>query len=147
LTETADHERAALLAAYRSTRYHVDAPTGRATALLEGLNARLDRALEAARVETWAHITAYNPGFARPSLEENVAAQNALIAAVEALGHAWWPGCGESVDGAWREPALCVLDIERSVAMALGRRFAQLAIVWGRRGATAELIVLEPDAV
>lgn len=56
------------------------------------------------------------------------------------LGHPMFSGEGIGDDGTWpAERSVLVLGIERAIAIELGRRFGQRAILCGRLGGPATL--------
>ena len=90
---------------------------------------------------TWAFITAYNPGSVAARPEENRARQGELERAVTAAGLCFYRGEGKGDDGAWpAEPSLLILGIVEDDAAALARRFGQAAFVFGERGTAARLV-------
>lgn len=101
----------------------------------------LDDVLKARAMTAWAFITAYNPRSERLSDEENHLAQLQLKAAIEEGKWLFFPGVGQPEDDKWEaEASFLVLGILRDQALHLGRRFGQLAIVFGARGERAELL-------
>ena len=95
----------------------------------------------------WAYITAWNPnGEDRPP-EENRIANAKLRQELESRGLPFFEGAGEPEPPSDHEPeaSYLVLGIERSTAIELGRRFGQVAIVFGTRGNPAELCACFPD--
>jgi putative PIN family toxin of toxin-antitoxin system len=126
-----------LVAAYMNALYAVkDGPVLR----IGEANATLERLLEAHGARSAAFVTAANPRGAQASAAQNDAAMASLAAALS------WPalaGEGRDPQGRWRaEPSLLVLGIARAEAEALGRRFAQNAIVYCERGGAPELVLL-----
>jgi hypothetical protein len=104
---------------------------------------RLDSLLEAARRDSAAFLTAFNPGGQRRSDQDNVAAQVQLERALEEKPYGCYPGEGRDPRGEWgAEPSLLVVGIPRAEAEALGRAFGQHAFVFVARGAAPELVVL-----
>jgi hypothetical protein len=101
-----------------------------------------DAQVSAAGINCWAFITAWNPGSLPRSAEENSSAQAELVRTLSELGLLVWPGEGKADAGGWREESLCVLGLEAPSAVALGRRFGQLAVVVGRVGEPAQLLAI-----
>jgi hypothetical protein len=99
-----------------------------------------DAELEATGAQCWAVVTAWNPGSLPRSAEENAAAQAELLKAVAELGLSSWAAEGKADAGGWREESLCVLELDAARAVALGRRFGQLAVVVGQRFGAAQLL-------
>ena len=134
--------RAETIAAYLATEYRFwgDRPLvliiGRPSKDLAALYR--DRGVSSAAV-----ITAWNPRGHLRSATDNHAAQAALIARLDALGLAHAPGHGADPAGAWTpEDSRLVLGIDRARAAALGRDFAQNAIVWADADAVPKLLML-----
>lgn len=128
-----------LMALYRRTTFEANTPQGRISLRPGDRCSELDALLDALGVETWAHITAWNPGPTRYDRDENDRRQQALEAELEARGLVWFPGRGVGDDG-WTEEAALVLGLGQADALELGARFAQRAVVWGRAGGPATLL-------
>lgn len=75
----------------------------------------------------WAILTAYNPGAAIHSAEQNAQWQQALRGAVAGMQ----VQDGMNGEGEWAEPSLIVFGLSLRQALHLGRQFGQLAVVWG----------------
>jgi hypothetical protein len=119
-----------LIAAYRSTDYrvrlarggfaslHVDAPVPAALRALVG-------------PRSWAFITAWNPFSQRRPREQNHAAQQSLLAALQKLPStaAIHPAIGVGQD--WREPSFFVVGPELAEMDALAQQFQQNTYVHG----------------
>jgi hypothetical protein len=130
----------ALLAAYRRTSFYADTARGRLVIRIGESHPDLDAILRASGCETWAYLTAFNPGSVRLSDAENDRGQRELEDALRPLEHPMFPGEGVGDDGTWPpERSILVLGIEREAALLLGRRFGQRAIVCGRLGGLATL--------
>ena len=84
-------------------------------------------------------VTGENPFGQEQTPEQNAAANDALRAAIDALGLVRVASDGGSEDGAWNEPGFLVLGGDDHLLDQLARRFRQAA--WVRIGAdgTAEL--------
>ena len=63
-----------------------------------------------------------------------------IYAELDTHGWRWRPGVGQADDGSWREDLVLVLDIGEEDAVALGRRWQQVAVVVGARGGTVRLL-------
>jgi hypothetical protein len=110
-------------------------------------SAKLESLLRRHGASRWAFITAWNPASVQLTRRDNDARQQELRNKVEAEGYAWLPGEGRGDDPSWPpEDCLLVLGISRGKAVALGRAFGQLAILWGRRGDAARLLPSAPVA-
>lgn len=129
-------------AAYAATSYRVDAgPRGRFAIRIGEPSPGLDALLAAAGVETWAFVTAANPGSVRLADADNAARMARLLEAVRGRRLVHYPGTGTGDDRTWpAEPSLLVLGLDTAEAVALARRFGQVAIVAGRRGGVAGLV-------
>jgi hypothetical protein len=73
-------------------------------------------------------VTAWNPGVARPSVDENRRANEELLNQLLATGHEVWRADGRAPDGTFAEEGWIVwgLPMEQGVALAIS--FGQLAI-------------------
>jgi hypothetical protein len=121
-----------LEAAYRATDYRAGPITIRI-----GEIAPID-------ADSWAFITACNPGSKPLPTAENGQRMARLESDVRAAGFELWHGEAVSRDGSWpEEPSLLVLDIDEATACGLGRRFGQAAIVFADRAKAARLIWLD----
>lgn len=134
----------ALLAAYRRTRFCADTAQGRSVIRVGETCPELDALLRATGCERWAYITAFNPGSVRLSDDQNDARQRELEDAVRQLGQPMFPGEGIAEHGAWPpERSILVLGMECEVAVQLGRRFGQRAIVCGELGGFPVLVLCQ----
>jgi hypothetical protein len=128
-----------LVEAYRRTKYRVEAPEGSIDITIGEAAPELDRLLDRLGVGCWAFITAYNPGSIRRSAELNERDTERLRRELEAEGFTTLPGAG--IGEGWPpERSLLVAGMDREQARAAGRRFGQIAVVAGLRGAVAELV-------
>ena len=89
----------------------------------------------------FAVVTAWNPAEAELCLDENVARNAGLLAAIRAHGWHWLPAENRAPDGSHVEPGYAILEAPIDEVAALAAQFGQLAIfVWdGRRGRLAWL--------
>jgi Protein of unknown function (DUF3293) len=132
-----------LIAAYHATHYRVtdtECPfvlrIGVHSAELEALHARHGVACS-------AFLTAWNPRSRRATLEDNLEAQGRMTAELTHAGYALVAGVGEDPVGAWPgEPSVLMLGVPRAHAEAIGRRYAQNAVVWVGEDAVPELVLL-----
>jgi hypothetical protein len=127
---------------YLRTAYVVRAPQGVHALRVGARHPAFDAELLAARASCWAFITAWNPGSLPRTAQENTRAQAELLQVVAGLELVGWPAEGKADGGGWREESVCVLDLESAGAVALGRRFGQLAVVIGQVGAAAQLLAV-----
>lgn len=95
--------------------------------------------------DTWAFITAWNPGSIVLDTAENSRRMTDLCGRIALLRLPMLEGEGVGAEGDWLpEPSLLVLGIGASEALALGREFGQVAIVAGRLGEPARLCFCSP---
>jgi hypothetical protein len=116
--------RAELDTAYRQTEYHVFREP-------DPFFFRIDEPCEAlSGEESWAFLTACNPGSDPLSAEEN---EQRLEQLRRLVAGRWFhlPGEGRSPDATWREASLWIRGIRLAEAIELAERFGQLALVWG----------------
>ena len=73
-------------------------------------------------------ITAWNPGEARPTLEENIAANEKLFARLVSMGLAPVRAVGSDPDSAHSEESWAVRGLDDSEAQKLGAEFGQVAV-------------------
>lgn len=98
------------------------------------ISAALDSLLEDLGVDTWAFITAFNPHSRRLSDSENRARDAAFVAQLNRDGWRHIACEGVDDDGTWpTERGHVIFGIDAEAARALGRRFAQNAILLGRK--------------
>jgi len=128
--------------AYLQTSYLVRAPLGVHALRIGGLHPAFDAELASAGARCWAFLTAWNPGSLARSAEANALTQAELLRVIGELGLVAWPGEGKAEGGGWREESVCVLDLDSAGAVALGRRFGQLAVVVGLPGEAARLLAV-----
>ena len=131
----------ALRRAFIASSYCARLPTGAWLHLRIGeASPWLDARLARQGRERWSFLHAVNPGSLQLDDEENARRHRELAAALRADAAEWHEGFSRADAGDWPdEPGYLVLDLELSVAVALARRFGQLAIVAGVRGSPAEL--------
>ena len=128
--------------AYLQTAYLVRAPQGVHALRIGVHHPAFDAEVAAAGARCWAVVTAWNPGSLPRPADENAAAQAALAQAISDLGLDAWAAEGKADGGGWREESLCVLDMEAAGAVALGRKFGQLAVVVGQLSGAAQLLAV-----
>jgi len=136
------HVTPGLRKAYLQTAYMVRAPQGVHALRIGALHPAFDALVSSAGASTWAFITAWNPGSLPRSAEQNALAQAGLAEVVGGLGLVSWPAEGRADGGGWREESVCVLGLEAAGAVALARRFGQLAVVVGQVGEAARLLAV-----
>jgi hypothetical protein len=128
-------------AAFRATTYRVFVPDAPPIDLRIGeVSTRLDAVLARLGCGEWAFVTAWNPEAQPLSAADNAPRQNELLDLLRERGLRWLDGSGIPDRPNWQaEPSVLVLGIERADAVAIGRRFRQVAIVVGKCGGAAEL--------
>ena len=130
-----------LLRAYRATRYVARTPRGALTIRVDHSCTKLDALCNEFGASSWAFITAWNPRSLPLPRSENDVRNDALLAALTSIGARVFGGEGIGTDPTWPpERSFLALGVNRAAALELGRRFEQLAIVWGQRGGAAELL-------
>jgi glycine/D-amino acid oxidase-like deaminating enzyme len=130
-----------LLEAYKRSEYIVHADE-KIVLRIGAPNAALDALMEAEGARTAVFITAANPGSDPRPAGENAAANAALEKIIAGSGYPHFRGEGRDPQDGWCEPSFLVLGIYRANAEALGRLFAQNAIVFAEQGRPPELLVL-----
>ncbi len=135
--------QAPLLAAYRRTRYCVDAPNGSRFELRIGQRCpALDELLQGRGAHGAAFITAWNPRSVALPAAENQARQQHLREDIVSRDLSTLPGQGLPPDPSWEpEDSLLVLDLDVPEALALALAHEQYAIVYHRRGQASELLL------
>ncbi len=129
--------------AYRKTTFYADTPRGRLALRIDKCDAQLDQLLVDHACESWAYLTAYNPGSVLLSPDENHHRQVTLEAQLHTGGWTFFAGEGVGDSGNWPpEPSVLVLGIDEATAQQLGIAFDQNAVVVGRLGKPAELAIL-----
>jgi len=130
-----------LLRAYQTTAFCATVD-GRAICVRPGdTNSELDQALRRRRVTSWAFITAWNPGSTQLSRRENDIRHDQLKNDLAHLGLEVFEGQGEPANPGWPpERSLLVLGISAQEAVAIGRRYGQIAIVVGETAREATLL-------
>jgi hypothetical protein len=133
----------ALWYAYERTVYRAQTDCGDIEIRVGSPNRRfVRRVLEPANARSWAFITASNPDSRPLSESENATRHQVFRAAISRLGLTAFGGRGVPPDGTWpSERSLLILDVTRSRAISLGRKFGQVCIVFGQTGGKAELVL------
>ena len=127
--------------AYRATVYLVEGPRGRFGIRVDQACLELDRLLAQHEAEVWAFVTAYNPGSVPTDDARNRQRQADLEREVREAGYPVYPGAGVGADAGWPpEPSLLVVGLDADIAVELGRRYGQRAVVAGRRSGPARLL-------
>lgn len=139
---------AALLHAFRRTRYRVFTPDGELDLHIDQYDAALSRLLHARNCISAALLTAWNPGAEPTAIARNESLQQQLVAAMVGEGYACLDAVNEPFDDAtdsrvWREPSVLVLGITLRQSHHAAVRFGQLGFVWMDRQATPRLMLAE----
>lgn len=130
-----------LLRAYKTTRFVVWAPEGEIVLRVGERNLQLEALMAKFGAVSSAFITAWNPGSAKLSIEENQIRQAALTEEVGKAGYVSFCGEGLGQDKAWApEASVLIVGILRGDAQRLGMTFGQLAVVFAERGRPVELL-------
>lgn len=142
--------REALDRAYRAALYLVQLPRGPLT-----LRVGPPDAAAAARLAAecdcrhgWALMTPCNPWSEALDDHENKRLFSTLKGELAAIRQAWQPTLHRDPDGKWRdEPGCLLLDPPPGLAIELGRRYRQNAVVTARLGDASRLIWLDDAAL
>jgi hypothetical protein len=114
-----DSQRETLGAIYNSAVFDVDFEDGSESFRVgPGASSR----------EPFFLITAYNPGFERPTQAENEHANKALRATLLASHVTFLPARGSSDSGRHSEPSFALFGVSEARALAIARRFRQAAV-------------------
>lgn len=131
-----------LLAAYRTTLYHVQA-SAPFTITVGEVSSELQQWMAQHRCACAAFITACNPHSNALSDAENAQRQSVLEQDIQQRGLPYAPGLGQPQDGHWKpEPSYLVGGLLLEEAQGLGMRFDQNALIWCGQDALAQLILL-----
>jgi hypothetical protein len=132
---------AKLQAAYEAAAYRVHgSPVGAFVIRCGEVSPALDALLAIAGADTWAFVTAANPGSLRLDDATNRRRHAALVAEVRRRGFVCYAGAGAGDDGAWPpEESVLVPGLDEASAIALGRAFGQFAVLVGERCGPARL--------
>ncbi len=129
-----------LASAYCATVYSVETGEGVLHLRIGYANRLLDCLLTERQAQTWAYVTAHNPGSRLLSARENSQIHERLLRCVEKEGLAFLPGQGSGEKEDWpAENSLLLLNVSEKQAVAIGTKFGQNAIVFGRKGGVPEL--------
>ena len=74
------------------------------------------------------------------TLDVNKNRQDNLIQIVENLGDPYFKGHGRSPDNSWIEECMLILGISLTSALEIGNDFGQMAILFGKKHETAEIV-------
>jgi len=135
---------------FENTTFQAETPLGVVKLRIGVSNPTLSQLLTRFAVDEWAYITAYNPGAQPTSEEENAQKQNELKEWLARQSFLTFDGEGIGDNKDWPpEPSLLVLGIKRQLAVDLGLKYRQVAIVAGSKDAIPRLVECEKtvDAV
>jgi hypothetical protein len=133
--------RSQLEAEFRATTYRIETGEEPIDLRIGESSSALDALLHRLAAARWAFISAANPGAQATADDINARRHNELLAVLQAAGYLLLPGCGVPAASHWRpEPSWFVIDIRPEDALALARRFRQVALVAGERGSAPQLI-------
>lgn len=85
-------------------------------------------------------ITAWNPGPKRPSIEENLRANELLLKRLETYCSDIWEADGFSPDKTHREPGFIAWQMNPEIGLQIAREFGQLAIFYFEASGTRVLL-------
>jgi len=137
-------QRSVLFEAFRNTTFVAFREAEKEIRIRVGeVCAQLEPLLESHAVDEWVFVTAYNPDGKPAPQEQNLRAQARLAEELDRHGLRVLAGEGRADVGTWPpEPSMLILGMPEPAARDLGRRYGQAAIVVGRRGRAARLLVL-----
>lgn len=132
-----------LLAAYHATHYQVQYGTNTFTLRIGNASPELAQVFAETGSDCAAFITAFNPHSLPFSAEDNAAAQQQLEQELKQHGYQTIPAIGLDPAGEWQgEESFLVPGLALEDAKALGRQYAQNAILWMERSSTPQLVLL-----
>jgi hypothetical protein len=95
-------------------------------------------------VQTSAFITAFNPYSKALTLEENITRNEALKNELDEIAWAVIKGYGQDPEELWeKEDSFLAIGITKEVAIKLGNKYEQNAILWCDADFIPELILLK----
>jgi deoxyadenosine/deoxycytidine kinase len=89
----------------------------------------------------WAFITAYNPLPEILTGEENKKRNKDLESQIKKSGYKYFKAVGKGENN-WEEESFLIINITKEHAMELGKKYSQLAILYGKKHETAGIIYL-----
>ncbi|HMQ05868.1 MAG TPA: DUF3293 domain-containing protein [Saprospiraceae bacterium] len=128
-----------LINAFREARYFIQ--NSGIYIVLDDVNAELDDILDEYNVSEWVLITAWNPGGFRITVDNNQNRQIELLQDLE--DYKILDARGESPDHSWYEDGFLVLGLDMKKGSELAIKYGQKAILYGRIGHNAELIIID----
>ena len=128
-----------LIKAYNNTHFIIDG--FKQPIIIDEKSLEVDIFLRSKHKLSWAFITAYNPGSNFNTKEVNKRNQSRLEKDIQKYIHI--TGQGEDPIGNWDpEQSYFIAGIPKSEAVYLGKKYEQLAIVFGEINKKAELLIL-----
>lgn len=104
------------------------------------IHAELEKLLSAHHMDSWAYLTACNP--MSVSLPDQINQQRNQELRSLLTHHLILEGSGRDPDNQWpAEPSFLILGISLEDAIHLASHFGQMAIVFGKKDAPAELVI------
>ncbi len=133
--------REGLERAYRATVYRLFLPGSICELKLDQLCETFLCWLETAGAESFAILTAFNPGSVVAEPEANAEAQSRLECDLLEGGFEPYVGENEATEGEWPPEETCfVFGISKDEALELGRKYGQNAIVFGASDGIPRLV-------
>lgn len=131
-----------LIEAYQNSDFVVDGPDGGIILRVGKMSQEVENLLSCYGVTECAFITAWNPRSIRLDSKENSLLHAQLIECVRQLGYLFFLGRGIGQDKTWTpEESVFVIGIARVLAVDLGRKFGQNAIVFKEIDRPIELLI------
>lgn len=133
-------------AAYQATDYRVELSEQSVVLRIGVAHPGFASWLGQRRYDKFAIVTAYNPGSVLLAESDNQLRHGALLTAVRQRGIPFRFGENRADAGDWPpEPSVVLLGVPVDVARALGRQFAQNAIVIGEAAGVPRLLWIKED--
>lgn len=121
-----------LVKAYQTAIYSVESPQKNFTLKVGESCEPLIDLLTHAKVQTWAYVTAENPGSHLLTPQENAERSALLEKLLKEQGYLYYVGKSGSHDGSWPlEQSFLVLGILEADAVGLAQRYQQKALLIG----------------
>ncbi len=99
----------------------------------------LEQHLKQFDIQSFAIITAFNPGSNVLPLEENLRRNELLVQKLLPHCSLLRKSMNQNAAGEWQEPGFWALNLDLKLAVEFGRDFDQLAIVCWKRGEAVQL--------
>jgi hypothetical protein len=132
-----------LISAYENTNFVVSSTPEPFILNIDVVSVDLQFLYSQYAVQTASFITAYNPFSETLSKTDNEIAQQRLLEDIEKSGYLYLRGIGSDPSGEWEgEPSFLILGISKELALELGTKFKQNAIVWSSKDCVPKLLLL-----